>query len=203
MTEAAPQIASNRLPPSQRKLASVGPAAGPEIAIINEAGDAMLPGETGEIVIRGANVIEAYENHPEANQRAFARGWLRTGDLGYLDTDGYLFITGRLKEIINRGGEKISPQEVDEVLLCHPAVAQAATFAIPHPTLGEAVAVAIVPRGNACVSEAEIRQFGAARLAQFKVPQKVVIVDEIPTRIHRQGGAYPSGREAGSGLETG
>ena len=180
MTEASPQIASNRLPPSRRKSGSVGPAAGPEVAIMDASDNLMPTGETGEIVIRGTNVIEAYENQPEANQSAFVRGWFRTGDLGHLDTDGYLFITGRLKEIINRGGEKISPREVDEVLLDHPAVAQAVTFAVPHPTLGEAVAAAIVPRGGASVTEAEIRQFAAERLAHFKVPQTVVIVDEIP-----------------------
>jgi amino acid adenylation domain-containing protein len=165
MTEAAPQIASNRLS-GERRIGSVGRAAGPDVVILDESGRRLPPGETGEIAIRGANV--------------FVDGWLRTGDLGHLDRDCYLFVTGRLKEIINRGGEKISPGEVDDVLLEHPAVAEAATFAIPHPTLGEGVAAAVVARGNVAVTEAEIRQFASARLAYFKVPQQVVFVDEIP-----------------------
>ena len=148
MTEAAPQIASNRLPPSRRNPGSVGPAAGPDVAIMDEAGNLLSPGENGEVVIRGANVMLAYENNPEANSSAFVRGWFRTGDRGHLDAEGYLYITGRLKEIINRGGEKISPREVDEVLLDHPAVAQAVTFPVPHSTLGEDVAAAIVLRSD-------------------------------------------------------
>jgi amino acid adenylation domain-containing protein len=180
MTEAGPQIASNRLPPHERKPGSVGPAAGPDVAIMNDAGHLLATGETGEIVIRGPNVMRAYENNAAANRSAFTRGWFRTGDIGHLDADGYLFITGRLKEIINRGGEKIAPREVEEVLLGHPAVAQAVTFAVPHPTLGENVAAAIVLRGSTPVTAAEIRQFATTRLAHFKVPQQVVIVKEIP-----------------------
>ena len=191
MTEAGPQIASNRL--TERKSGSVGRAAGPEIAIMDDAGSLMLLGKPGEIVIRGTNVMKAYENNPTANQSAFVREWFRTGDRGYLDTDGYLFITGRLKEIINRGGEKISPLEVDEVLMEHHAVAQAATFSVPHPALGENIAAAIVLKsdfpasrpsnGDADKTEyliQEIREFAALRLAPFKVPQQVFIVDEIP-----------------------
>ncbi len=190
MTEASPQIASNRLPPSQRKAGSVGQAAGPEIRIVDEAGNPMGTGESGEIVIRGANVMCGYENNPVANQNAFVNGWLRTGDLGYLDADGYLFISGRLKEIINRGGEKISPRQVEEVLLEHPAIAQAITFAIPHSVLGETVAAAIVLKQGFESSESGeifhkqliqvIREFLAKRLTYFKVPQEIVIVDEIP-----------------------
>jgi amino acid adenylation domain-containing protein len=180
MTEAAPQIASNRLNPNERRVGSVGRAAGPKVAVVDEAGRWLPPGETGEIAIRGANVIEEYEGNSEADRGAFVDGWLRTGDLGHLDPDGYLFVTGRIKEVINRGGEKISPREVDEVLLDHPAVAQAATFAIPHPLLGEGVAAAIVLRSNASVTPAEIRQFAATRLAYFKVPQQVLIVEAIP-----------------------
>ena len=191
MTEAGPQIASNRL--SERKSGSVGRAAGPEIAIMDETGSLMPPGEPGEIVIRGKNVMKAYENDPTANRSAFVREWFRTGDRGYLDMDGYLFITGRLKEIINRGGAKISPREVDEVLMEHPAVAQVATFSVPHPALGENVAAAIVLKSGfpvpGCSSRdanktehliQEIREFAALRLAPFKVPQQVLIVDEIP-----------------------
>jgi len=180
MTEAASQITSNPLPPGRRKPGSVGMAAGPQIGLMDAQGTLLAPGETGEIVIRGATVMQGYNNNPMANVAAFMHGWLRTGDQGYLDSDGYLFITGRLKEIINRGGEKISPREVDEVLMDHPAIAQAVTFAVPHLTLGEDVAAAVVLRENASVTEKEMREFTAARLANFKVPTQVVIVDEIP-----------------------
>jgi acyl-CoA synthetase (AMP-forming)/AMP-acid ligase II/acyl carrier protein len=180
MTEASHQMASNPLPPRARKPGSVGVAAGPEIAIMDEAGDALLAGETGEVVIRGANVTRGYEDNPSANENAFTGGWFSTGDQGYLDTDGYLFITGRLKEIINRGGEKISPREVDEVLMDHPAVAQAVTFAVPDSKLGEDVAAAVVLRERDAVTERELRQFAATRLADFKVPRTVLLLDEIP-----------------------
>jgi len=182
MTEAAHQMTSNPLPPRQRKPGSVGVATGPEVAIMDEAGNLLPAGETGEIVIRGANVTRGYENNPTANEGAFTNGWFRTGDQGSLDTDGYLFITGRIKEIINRGGEKIAPREVDEALIDPPAVAQAVTFAVPHATLGEDVTAAVVLRENASVSvmEREIREFAFARLADYKVPSQVVIVDEIP-----------------------
>ena len=181
MTEAAHQMASNPLPPARRMPGSVGLAAGPEIAIARETENALLdPAETGEIVIRGANVTPGYENNPEANASAFFDGWFRTGDQGRMDGDGYLTITGRLKEIINRGGEKISPREVDETLMDHPAVAQAVTFAMPHDRLGEEVAAAIVLREGLPAQESELREFAAERLADFKVPGRVVIVDEIP-----------------------
>jgi len=180
MTEAAHQMASNPLAPRLRKPGSVGIAAGPELAIMDEAGKLLQAGQTGEIVIRGANVTPGYENNPAANQAAFTQGWFRTGDQGFLDSDGYLFISGRLKEIINRGGEKISPREVDEVLLDHPAVTLAVTFAVPHPILGEDLAAAIVLKPNASVTTREIREFAARRLADFKVPSQVLLVDEIP-----------------------
>jgi acyl-CoA synthetase (AMP-forming)/AMP-acid ligase II len=144
MTESALHVTSNPLPPGRRKPGSVGIAVGTEAAIIDEAGNRLPPDTPGEVIFRGPNVVRAYENNPEANRSAFIDGWLRTGDLGYLDRDGYLTITGRLKEMINRGGEKISPREVDEVILDHPAVAQVVTFAIPHRTLGEDIAAAVV-----------------------------------------------------------
>ena len=180
MTEAAHQMTSNPLPPGQRKLGSVGMAAGPEVSIMDEGGNVLSPGEVGEIVIRGANVMSGYINNPESADESFERGWFRTGDQGYLDTDGYLFITGRLKEMINRGGEKIAPREVEDVILHHRAVAEAIAFAVPHETLGEDVAVAVVLRENAAATERELQQFVAAHLAEFKIPGRVVFVDEIP-----------------------
>ena len=180
MTEACHQMTSNPLPPRQRKSGSVGVAAGPEVAIMDGGGNLLPSGERGEVVIRGANVTPGYENNPTANQRAFTHSWFRTGDVGFLDTEGYLFLTGRLKEIINRGGEKIAPREVDEVLMDHPAIAQIVTFAVPHARLGEEVAAAVVLRENTAATEPELREFAAARLADFKVPRQIVIIDEIP-----------------------
>ena len=143
-------------------------------------GRLLAPGETGEVVIRGDNVTAGYEANPDANRSAFAHGWFHTGDQGQMDDAGYLRITGRLKEIINRGGEKVAPLEVDEALMDHPAVAQVVTFAMPHDKLGEEVAVAVVLREGLSATEREIRDFAATRLADFKVPRKVVILDEIP-----------------------
>jgi len=180
MTEAAHQMASNLLPPAARFPGSVGVAAGPEIAILTPDG-AMLPaGEIGEVAIRGRNVFRGYENNPEANGAAFAGDWFRTGDEGRLGADGYLRLTGRIKEQINRGGEKISPLEVDTVLMDHPAVSQCLTFAVPHPMLGEEVAAAIVPREGERCGEAELREFAATRLAAFKVPRRFYFLEELP-----------------------
>jgi acyl-CoA synthetase (AMP-forming)/AMP-acid ligase II len=180
MTEAAHQMAANPLPPRERKPGSVGIAAGPEMAIMDLDGRLLPPGETGEIVIRGENVTLGYESNPKANAEAFTHGWFRTGDQGVMDAEGYFTITGRLKEIINRGGEKVSPREVDEVLMDHPAVAQVVTFAIPHDKLGEEVGAAVVLREGAALAEKELREFAAKRLADFKVPRKVVFLEEIP-----------------------
>ena len=180
MTEAAHQMASNPLPPLPRRPGSVGLAAGPELAVMDEAGNLLAQGARGEIVIRGPNVTPGYEANPEANAKVFTNGWFRTGDEGYLDGDGYLFLTGRLKEIINRGGEKIAPREIDEALLEHAGVAQAVAFAVPHPTLGEDVAAAVVQREGAALDEAGLREFLFARVAEFKVPSQIVLVDRIP-----------------------
>ncbi len=180
MTEAAHQMASNPLPPRERRPGCVGIAAGPEVAIMAPDGELLAPGEIGEIVIRGDNVTEGYENNDKANAEAFTAGWFRTGDQGQMDEAGYLTLTGRLKEIINRGGEKISPREVDDILMTHPAIAQAVVFAMPHAKLGEDVAAAVVLREGAEASEREIRDFAAERLAAFKVPRKVLLLDEIP-----------------------
>jgi len=180
MTEASHQMASNPLPPGKRIPGTVGLAAGPEVAIMNEQGDLLPPGQTGEIVIRGENVTPGYEKNPAANAEAFSNGWFRTGDQGIMSPLGYITITGRLKEIINRGGEKISPREVDEVLMDHPAILQVVTFAVPHERLGEDVAAAIVLRDGASLTAKEVREFAARRLADFKVPRKVRFVAEIP-----------------------
>ena len=180
MTEATHQMASNPLPPAVRKPGSVGLPAGPEIAIMGEDGALLPRGAVGEIVIRGPNVTAGYENNPKANAEAFENGWFRTGDQGTMDAEGYLSLTGRLKEIINRGGEKISPREVDEVLMDHPAVSQVVCFAIPHAKLGEEVGAVVVLREGAQVTERELQGFVAQRLADFKVPARVIFLDEIP-----------------------
>ena len=179
MTEATHQMASNPLN-GIRKPGSVGVPAGPEIAIMDEAGLLMSRGETGEVVIRGENVTVAYENNPKANGEAFVNGWFRTGDQGVIDADGYLTLTGRLKEIINRGGEKISPREVDEALMDHPAVLQAVAFAVPHPMLGEDVGAAVVLREGLTATEQELGAFLSERLAAFKTPRKILFLAEIP-----------------------
>ena len=181
MTEATHQIASNPLPPRAHKYGSVGlPTGTTRVSILDEHGVALPPNTVGEICIRGENVMAGYENNPSANAASFVSGWLRTGDRGTLDEDGYVFIQGRLKELINRGGEKISPREIDEVLLRHPAVRQAVAFAVPHPTLGEDVAAAVVLHEGQAVTMQELRQFAAAALADFKVPRRIVFIPEIP-----------------------
>jgi acyl-CoA synthetase (AMP-forming)/AMP-acid ligase II len=181
MTEAAHQMTCNPLPPLVHKSGSVGIPTGTQVAIMTEDREEILSvGTLGEVVVRGENVTTGYLQQPEANVRSFTpQGWFRTGDQGYLDQDGYLFLTGRLKEIINRGGEKISPREIDEVLLQHPAVQQAVTFAMPDDVLGEDVAAAVVLR-DAGVSELELRRFAALHVSDFKVPRRIIILEEIP-----------------------
>ena len=132
------------------------------------------------MAIRGESVTSGYEANPEANASAFTNGWFRTGDQGHLDDDGYLFLTGRLKEIINRGGEKVAPREIEEVLLRHPAVNQAVCFAAPHARLGEEVGAAIILADGAALTEREVRDLCAEHLAPFKVPRVVRFVDAIP-----------------------
>ncbi len=180
MTEAAQQMASNPLPPRSRKPGSVGPAAGPEVAILDEAGKTLTSGRTGEVAIHGPNVTCGYANNPEANATAFCGGWFRTGDQGYLDGEGYLFITGRLKELINRGGEKIAPREIDDVLLAYPGVRQAVAFAVPHSSLGEDIAAAVVLKDGVECNETALREFAMDRLPAFKVPNRIVFVKDVP-----------------------
>ena len=181
MTEASHQMASNPLPPKPHYPGSVGLAAGPEIAIVDDDGEPLVAGAVGEIVIRGDNVMSGYENNEKANAEAFTKhGWFRTGDQGSLTPEGYLSLTGRLKEIIKRGGENISPREIDEVLMDHPAVRQCVTFGMPHERLGEDIAAVIVLREGAEADEASIRDHAGIHLAKFKVPAKILFMDEIP-----------------------
>jgi acyl-CoA synthetase (AMP-forming)/AMP-acid ligase II len=178
MTEASHQIASNPMPPRIRKPGSVGVATGTEIAIMEAGGERLLAqGGVGEIVVRGPNVMHGYAH--QVQDQAFSDGWFRTGDLGRLDADGYLFIEGRIKEIINRGGEKVSPREVEEVLLQHPAVTQAVVFAMPDKSLGQEVAAAVV-LDDSSVTERQLRQSAAARLVYFKVPRRIVALNALP-----------------------
>ena len=213
MTEASHQMTSNPLPPGLRKPGSVGVAAGADIAIMDEAGRLLAPGETGEIVIRGPGVTSGYENNPQANAQAWTDGWFRTGDQGRIDGDDYLFISGRLKEIVNRGGEKVSPREIDEALLEHPDVAQAVAFAVPHRTLGEDLVAAVVLRAGCGAAETDLRLFLLSKLAAFKVPSRVIFVDAIPkgptgkvqrTTLHEKLGEFlkrPDPVELGSDAE--
>jgi len=178
MTEASHQMCSNPLPPKPRKSSSVGPGTGVKVGIMDDDGNILPSGELGEVVIQGPNVIEGYENNPEANEKSFTNGWFRTGDQGIIDADGYLHLTARIKELINRGGEKIAPLEIDEVLMTHPCVAEAVAFGMPHPTWGEEVAVAVVLKTPE--TEAALLEHCKLKLADFKCPKKIIIVEQIP-----------------------
>jgi acyl-CoA synthetase (AMP-forming)/AMP-acid ligase II len=178
MTEAAHQMASNPQPPRDRKPGTVGQGTGVEIAIVDEQGKTQPAGQRGEVGIRGRNVMKGYRNNPTANAEAFTNGFFRTGDQGFLDDDGYLTLTGRIKELINRGGEKISPLEVDAVLLEHPAVAEAVSFAVPDPKYGEEIHGAVVLKGDA--SPESIQAFCKDRLADFKIPKRIYIAQALP-----------------------
>ncbi len=180
MTEASHQMASNPLPPAARKAGSVGPPTGLRISIRDGQGGELPRGVAGEVCIDGPGVIRAYENNPEATAKSFFGEWFRTGDQGILDADGYLHLTGRIKELIIRAGENIAPREIDEVLLAHPAVAEAVCFGVPHPTWGEEVEAAIVLRPETPAAEAELVAFCRGRLADFKCPKKIHIVSAIP-----------------------
>jgi acyl-CoA synthetase (AMP-forming)/AMP-acid ligase II len=178
MTEASHQMCSNPQPPNVRKPGSVGPGTGVKVSIMDAKGNHLDREQRGEVVIQGPNVVDGYENNPEANASSYTNGWFRTGDQGFLDADGYLTLTGRIKELINRGGEKIAPREIDEVLLAHPAVAEAVAFGFPHPTWGEEVAAAVVLREPQ--NESAILAHCRERLADFKCPKKLYIVTTIP-----------------------
>jgi acyl-CoA synthetase (AMP-forming)/AMP-acid ligase II len=194
-------IACNPMPPGQRRAGSVGKRAALDVAIMDEAGALSRGDQTGEVVVCGPTVTSGYDGNPSATAAAFAGDWFRTGDLGYFNDAGYLFLVGRIREMINRGGEKVAPQEVDQVLLDHPAVAEAVTFAVPHPTLSEDVASAIVLRPNAAATPREIRQFAIGRIADFKIPRQVLIVEAIPKGS--TGKVQRVGLAAGLGLTNG
>jgi acyl-CoA synthetase (AMP-forming)/AMP-acid ligase II/acyl carrier protein len=178
MTEAASQIAANPL--THRKLNSVGQATGAAIAIMDSEGRCLTAGQRGEIALRGPTITSGYDNDPAATAEAFRDGWFRTGDLGYLDQDGYIFILGRIKDVINRGGQKVAPAEVEEALVSHADVVEAVAFSIPHARLGEDVAAAVVLRPDAKVSVRRLKEFTRTHLARFKVPSLICIVPEIP-----------------------
>jgi acyl-CoA synthetase (AMP-forming)/AMP-acid ligase II len=181
MTEASHQMTSNPLPPRHRKAGSVGVGTGLRMSIMDKEGNHLGTNQRGEVVIQGANVFRGYENNPEANARAFVNGWFRTGDEGLLDEDCYLHLTGRIKDIIIRGGENIAPHEVDEILLRHPAVAAAVTFGCAHPTLGEEVAAAVVLHEPHGATESALIKHCRESLAEFKCPKKIYLVKSIPT----------------------
>lgn len=178
MTEASHQMTSNPLPPAEHKAGTVGYGFGVEIGIMDEAGNVLEKGQLGEVVVKGANVVDGYENNPEANAKAFTNGWFRTGDQGVIDESGYLSLTGRLKELINRGGEKISPLEVDNVILRHPSVEEVLSFAAPHKTLGEDVHAAVVLKET--IDEKQLQQYCSQYLADFKVPRKFHFLEALP-----------------------
>jgi acyl-CoA synthetase (AMP-forming)/AMP-acid ligase II len=178
MTEAAHQMASNPLPPESRKPGSVGCGTNVEIAILDEAGNELPPKTVGEVSIKGPNVFLGYEGNAEANAESFSNGWFRTGDQGQLDSEGYLTLVGRIKELINRGGEKISPREIDEALLTHPAVAEACCFGIPDRVYGEGVAAAVVLKATA--TEKDLIAHCRSSLSDFKCPTTIYILDAIP-----------------------
>ena len=178
MTEASHQMSSNPLPPKTRKPGSVGLGASVEIAILDQKGSVLGSEAAGEVCIKGPNVFSGYEDNAEANASSFSNGWFRTGDQGFLDLEGYLVLTGRIKELINRGGEKISPREIDEVLLAHSSVAEAVCFGLADRVYGEEVAAAVVLKGPA--GEAELVRHCKSSLSDFKCPKRIFIVDTIP-----------------------
>ena len=180
MTEATHQMTSNPLPPKKQKAGFVGIPAGPEVCIMNDNNQILKKGETGEVCIKGNNVTLGYENNPEANKTNFSDGWFRTGDQGFFDEDGYLKISGRLKEIINKGGEKISPLEVDNVLMDHPSIEQAVCFGYEDKMLGEDIATAVIVKEGKDFNEGDLKIYAQEKLAKFKIPKKIFFVTEIP-----------------------
>ncbi len=205
MTEAGPLIASTALPPAERAAGSVGRSCGTELKIFAPDWTPVADGAEGEVAIRGANVFAGYGDDPAANAEAFREGWFRTGDLGRFDAGGNFYLTGRIKELINRGGEKVNVREVDDALLCHAAIRDAAAFPIAHKTLGEDVAAAVVLRPGAAATPTELRAFVSSRLAAFKVPRTIIFLDALPRNavgkidrraIAQEAGALPATQAA-------
>lgn len=181
MTEAAHQMTSNPLPKhGVHKPGSVGLPQNVEVAILNEKCEAMSAGQIGEVCIKGENVTKGYQNNAEANKAAFAGGWFHTGDQGTLDEDGYLLLTGRIKELVNRGGEKISPLEVDAALLSHAGVKEAVAFAVPDDKYGEEVNAAVIWREDSKGTIEELKISMGKRIAAFKMPKRIFFVDDLP-----------------------
>ncbi len=180
MTEATHQMTSNPLPPLIQKPGYVGLPAGPDVCIMNNRNEKLPAGHVGEICIKGESVTQGYDNNPEANKISFLNGWFRTGDEGFFDNDGYLKISGRIKEIINKGGEKISPLEIDNVLMDYSYIDQAVCFGFKHKMLGEDIAVAVKLKDPKNCNEENIKSYANKKLAKFKVPSKIFIVDDIP-----------------------
>ena len=180
MTEASHQMTSNLLPPANRKIGSVGVPSGIKLKIVDNSFKKMKENEVGEILIKGKSIFKKYIASKEINSNSFIKGWFRTGDLGNLDKDGYLYISGRIKEIINRGGEKISPKEVDEVFMSFKKVNIAVSFAIKHPKLGEDIGLAVVLNNNMECTSNELKSFAQNKLAQYKIPKQILFLKEIP-----------------------
>ena len=180
MTEATHQMTSNPLPPKLQKPGFVGVPAGPDVCIMDNKDEILKQGKTGEVCIKGNNVTLGYDNNSEANKDSFSNGWFRTGDQGFFDKDGYLKISGRLKEIINKGGEKISPLEVDNILMDHPLIEQAVCFGYEDKMLGEEIAAAIIVKEGQNCTEIDIKNYAEEKLAKFKIPKKIFFVSEIP-----------------------
>ncbi len=180
MSEAAGQITSNPLPPLPRKPGSAGMAVGNELAVVDEKGALLPAGNAGEVVLRGENICGGYLDNPEASREAFRNTWFHTGDLGYLDEDGYLFLTGRKKELINRAGEKISPREIEEIIYRLPEVETAGVVGVPDPLYGEEVTAFVSLRRGKTVAADRIRDVCREHLAGFKVPHEIFFIDEFP-----------------------
>ncbi|MCD4694441.1 non-ribosomal peptide synthetase [bacterium] len=180
MTEAALQITSNQLPPGKRKPGSAGKANNLELAIIDEEDNFLEKNKLGEIIIKGENVMSGYENNLKANKESFINGWLRTGDLGYLDKDDFLFIKGRAKEMVNRGGEKIFLREIDEALLRNNKIEQGVGFIAPHPSLGEEIFAAVILKSGRKVTERDIKEKLRKKISDFKIPKRIIFVSDIP-----------------------
>jgi len=180
ITETAGQVACNPLPPEARKAGSVGRPVGADLRVTDAKGDALPVGQAGAVMVRGPSVFGGYEDAPDLNASAFRDGWFDTGDLGWFDHDGYLFLTGRSTEMINRGGEEISPFEIEQALACLPGVAQAVAYPVAHPTLGENVHAAVVPSRDCTVDGQALRSALFGVIAVFKIPACIHVIDRIP-----------------------